>query len=140
MCGHSGLRLRNYRVRDARLRKYEMAPTAVPGIAQEIERKLAALEAAPADDVCCVLFLSTLSTSAFHLFACARQQEPLNLVPKKRNWDLKRDMAGRLARLDRRTQAAVVELLRQRAQEAGSDDDDDDEGEEDAKQGADARA
>lgn len=58
-------------------------------------------------------------------------QEPLNLVPKKRNWDLKRDMAPRLARLDRRTQAAVVELLRQRAQEAGSDGDDDEEEEDD---------
>ena len=51
--GHSGLRLRNYRVRDPRLRKYEVAPAPVPGIAQEIERKLAALEAAPIDDVCC---------------------------------------------------------------------------------------
>ena len=62
------------------------------------------------------------------------QQEPLNLVPKKRNWDLKRDMAGRLARLDRRTQAAVVELLRQRAQEAGDDDDEEEEEEDDEKE------
>ena len=100
-------------MRDPRLRKYEMAPAPVPGIAQEIERKLAALEAAPTDDVCSALPTLIPSFS----FTLCTAQEPLNLVPKKRNWDLKRDMAPRLARLDRRTQA----------QEAGSDDDDDDE-------------
>ena len=124
--GHSGLRLRNYRVRDPRLRKYEMAPAPVPGIAQEIERKLAALEAVPTDDVCSALPTLIPSFS----FTLCTAQEPLNLVPKKRNWDLKRDMAPRLARLDRRTQAAVVELLRQRAQGAGSDDDEEEEDDE----------
>ena len=73
----------------------------------------------------CVLFFFT---------PLSLQQEPLNLVPKKRNWDLKRDMAGRIARLDRRTQAAVVELLRQRAQEAGDDDDEEEEEEDDEKE------
>lgn len=48
-------------------------------------------------------------------------------VPKKVNWDLKRDIAKKINRLERRTQKAVVELLRQRLEEeaekeAGEDD------------------
>ncbi|KAJ8655896.1 hypothetical protein O0I10_008335 [Lichtheimia ornata] len=37
-----------------------------------------------------------------------------NLQPKKPNWDLKRDVEKKLERLDRRTQKAVLELIRQR--------------------------
>lgn len=48
-------------------------------------------------------------------------------APKKVNWDLKRDIAKKINRLERRTQKAVVELLRQRLEEeaekeAGEDD------------------
>jgi coiled-coil domain-containing protein 12 len=39
-----------------------------------------------------------------------------NLVPKKPNWDLKRDVENSLARLERRTQIAIAELIRQRLQ------------------------
>ncbi|RUS17666.1 cwf18 pre-mRNA splicing factor-domain-containing protein [Endogone sp. FLAS-F59071] len=44
-----------------------------------------------------------------------KQQEEVdlfNLAPKKPNWDLKRDVEKKLARLDRRTQTAVAELIR----------------------------
>ncbi|CDH48230.1 hypothetical protein RO3G_10424 [Lichtheimia corymbifera JMRC:FSU:9682] len=37
-----------------------------------------------------------------------------NLQPKKPNWDLKRDVEKKLERLDRRTQKAILELIRQR--------------------------
>eukprot|EP00536_Pseudo-nitzschia_multiseries_P001980 jgi/Psemu1/235230/estExt_Genewise1.C_260126 len=37
-----------------------------------------------------------------------------NLAPKKSNWDLKRDIADKLARLERRTQKAIVEILKER--------------------------
>jgi hypothetical protein len=52
-------------------------------------------------------------------------------APRKANWDLKRDIAPRLGILERRTQRALVELLRERlerdaaaaaaAQEAGGE-------------------
>jgi len=48
-----------------------------------------------------------------------RQSEEVdlfNLVPKKPNWDLKRDVENSLARLERRTQIAIAELIRQRLQ------------------------
>jgi coiled-coil domain-containing protein 12 len=36
------------------------------------------------------------------------------VVPKKANWDLKRDVAPALERLEKRTQRAVIQLLRER--------------------------
>jgi len=38
-------------------------------------------------------------------------QSLLSLAPKKPNWDLKRDVAKKLEKLDRRTQRAIAELL-----------------------------
>ena len=55
----------------------------------------------------------------------------LNIAPKKPNWDLKRDIEKSLAILNRRTQRAIVELIRERlareAEEEEADDDDDDD-------------
>jgi len=48
----------------------------------------------------------------------------LNVAPKKANWDLRRDIAVKLAKLERRTQRAIVELTRleeQRRQQDGPD-------------------
>jgi coiled-coil domain-containing protein 12 len=37
-----------------------------------------------------------------------------NLAPKKPDWDLKRDIAPKLERLEKRTQKAIAELIRER--------------------------
>ncbi|KAI8372818.1 mRNA splicing factor [Radiomyces spectabilis] len=37
-----------------------------------------------------------------------------NLAPRKPNWDLKRDVEAKLEKLDRKTQRAILELIRQR--------------------------
>ncbi|KAH8408023.1 hypothetical protein KR222_011113 [Zaprionus bogoriensis] len=37
-----------------------------------------------------------------------------NLAPRKPDWDLKRDVTKKLARLERRTQKAIAELIRER--------------------------
>ena len=45
----------------------------------------------------------------------------LNLAPQKVDWDLKRDLAPKLAKLERRTQRAIAELVRDRlAKEAAA--------------------
>ncbi len=48
----------------------------------------------------------------------------MNVAPKKANWDLRRDLAPKLARLERRTARAVAELVRReearRAAEGGA--------------------
>ncbi|XP_014669669.1 PREDICTED: coiled-coil domain-containing protein 12-like [Priapulus caudatus] len=40
----------------------------------------------------------------------------INLAPRKPDWDLKRDVARKLERLDKRTQKAIAELIRERLQ------------------------
>lgn len=38
----------------------------------------------------------------------------VNLAPRKPDWDLKRDIAPKLEKLERRTQRAIAELIRER--------------------------
>lgn len=38
----------------------------------------------------------------------------INLAPRKADWDLKRDVARKLSKLERITQKAVAELIRER--------------------------
>ena len=41
----------------------------------------------------------------------------MNLAPRKPDWDLKRDVASKLDKLERRTQKAIAELIRERLRE-----------------------
>ena len=43
----------------------------------------------------------------------------MNLAPRKPDWDLKRDVASKLEKLERRTQKAIAELIRERLKEDG---------------------
>ena len=40
-------------------------------------------------------------------------QDVFNIAPKRPNWDLKREMEKKLAKLERKTQEAVHALIRQ---------------------------
>lgn len=42
------------------------------------------------------------------------------VAPKKPAWDLKRDIAPKLAKLERRTRRAIVELVREKAEKAAT--------------------
>lgn len=44
-----------------------------------------------------------------------------NLAPRKPDWDLKRDVAKKLERLERRTQKAIAELIRDRLKQRQDD-------------------
>lgn len=44
-----------------------------------------------------------------------------NLAPRKPDWDLKRDVAKKLEKLERRTQRAIAELIRERLQSGEAD-------------------
>lgn len=41
----------------------------------------------------------------------SEEETILNVAPKKANWDLRRDIAPKLVKLERRTQRAVIELM-----------------------------
>lgn len=44
-----------------------------------------------------------------------------NLAPRKPDWDLKRDVAKKLEKLERRTQKAIAELIWERLKEGQGD-------------------
>jgi len=44
----------------------------------------------------------------------AQELDLLNIVPKRANWDLKRNMERKLAKLERKTQESIHTLIRQR--------------------------
>ncbi|EIN07197.1 mRNA splicing factor [Punctularia strigosozonata HHB-11173 SS5] len=54
----------------------------------------------------------------------AQDLDLFNIAPKRANWDLKREMEKKLAKLERKTQEAIHTLIRQRlaAQKGQSDD------------------
>lgn len=49
------------------------------------------------------------------------EQEIANLAPRKPDWDLKRDVAKKLAKLEKRTQRAIAILIRERLMENKQD-------------------
>ena len=53
-------------------------------------------------------------------------EEELNVVPKKANWDLKSQIDEKLNRLKRKTQRAIVDILREKLAERSDDEDNDD--------------
>lgn len=62
--------------------------------------------------------------------------ELLNLAPKRANWDMERDIAPMLRKLERRTQHAIVEILREKlaAEQAEGSDEEDDEDEDEEEE------
>ena len=56
----------------------------------------------------------------------ATQVEAVVAAPKKVNWDLKRDIAKKLNRLEKRTQKAIVDLLREKLEREAEEEEDGD--------------
>ena len=75
----------------------------VKGLAEQI---IAEDEAKRAQDL-----VRAASTQFFTLFNI-HVQDLLNIAPKRPNWDLKREMEKKLARLERQTQQAIHTLIR----------------------------
>ncbi|KAJ3046759.1 hypothetical protein HK097_000534 [Rhizophlyctis rosea] len=49
----------------------------------------------------------------------SKEVDLVALAPKKPNWDLKRDLEKKMEKLDRKTQSAIADLIRERLQKAG---------------------
>jgi coiled-coil domain-containing protein 12 len=95
---HEGkLKFRNYAPRDGFLRDLRIEAAPLPSMVGEINRKLIMMDARKNEDL-------------------------LALAPKKPNWDLKRDIEKKLEALEKRTQRAIVLLLKQKleGEEGGS--------------------
>lgn len=81
------LRFRNYKPRDAGLQKYVQPPVEIP---------------------------NPLPMPSAAAFTDITADPLLNLAPKKANWDLKRDIEKDMAVLNGQTEAAIVDLLREK--------------------------
>jgi coiled-coil domain-containing protein 12 len=92
------LKFRNYQPQTEALKEHKLAPVELPAVEEAVEEVLAQ--------------------------GAAVDGGALNIAPKKPDWDLKRDVQKRTAKLHKRTQRAIVELIRRRleeeAQEASS--------------------
>ncbi|KAJ3299127.1 Coiled-coil domain-containing protein 12 [Borealophlyctis nickersoniae] len=50
----------------------------------------------------------------------SKEVDLFNLAPKKPNWDLKRDLEKKTEKLERRTQAAIADIIRERLRQEGN--------------------
>jgi len=91
---YSHVKFRNYDPFDRVLRKRRLPDAPLPEISE-------------IDDM-----LKALLTGNF--------QDHLSIIPKKSNWDLKRDVLGKLEKLDNRTQYAIYELIKAKVEAQGS--------------------
>merc|ERR1711934_976415 len=91
---------RNYRPHNEDLKKFVVEPPAVPDLEKELVEMC--LEQVQADE--------------------AAREGQLTIQPRKANWDLKRDVAKKLEKLDKRTQRAIFDIIRDKlkAQEGGA--------------------
>ncbi|XP_029927337.1 coiled-coil domain-containing protein 12 [Myripristis murdjan] len=89
---HRELKLRNYTPEDEELKERQV-PKAKPASVEDKVRDQ--LEAANPEPI-------------------IEEVDLANLAPRKPDWDLKRDVAKKLEKLERRTQRAIAELIRDR--------------------------
>eukprot|EP00245_Coleochaete_scutata_P006347 TRINITY_DN20774_c0_g1_i1.p2 TRINITY_DN20774_c0_g1~~TRINITY_DN20774_c0_g1_i1.p2 ORF type:complete len:145 (-),score=47.92 TRINITY_DN20774_c0_g1_i1:567-968(-) len=85
-----GLRFRNYNPKSEELQEKRAGPVTVPKFEEPV-----ALTPAATDE----------------------NEDPLvSIAPKKANWDLRRDVAKKLEKLEKRTQRAMIELMQEEEQ------------------------
>ncbi|KAM9852687.1 LOW QUALITY PROTEIN: coiled-coil domain-containing protein 12 [Aulostomus maculatus] len=89
---HRELKLRNYTPEDEELKERQI-PNAKPASVEDKVKDQ--LEAANPEPI-------------------IEEVDLANLAPRKPDWDLKRDVAKKLEKLERRTQRAIAELIRDR--------------------------
>ena len=129
------LKFRNYQPKADELKDGVM-PQVKVSADKELE-KMGAVDSAPAPapptrsvpalprDACRQLLLALASALAQRCKPCMRAQVQtkaeiqLDVAPKKANWDLKQHIAKKLEKLERRTQQAIVELIKEKVSQDG---------------------
>ncbi|EOA98534.1 Coiled-coil domain-containing protein 12 [Anas platyrhynchos] len=86
------IKLRNYDPEDEELKKRKVPPAKPASVEDVVKEQLEAAKPEPIID----------------------EVDLANLAPRKPDWDLKRDVAKKLEKLDKRTQRAIAELIRER--------------------------
>nr|XP_009936630.1 PREDICTED: coiled-coil domain-containing protein 12 [Opisthocomus hoazin] len=89
---HKELRLRNYEPEDEELKKRKVPQARLASVEDTVKDQLEAAKPEPIID----------------------EVDLANLAPRKPDWDLKRDVSKKLEKLEKRTQRAIAELIRER--------------------------
>ncbi|XP_040211165.1 coiled-coil domain-containing protein 12 [Rana temporaria] len=89
---HRELKLRNYTPQDEALKERQVAPAKPIPVEEKVKDQLEAAKPEP----------------------IIEEVDLTNLAPRKPDWDLKRDVAKKLEKLEKRTQRAIAELIRER--------------------------
>ncbi|KAM6135054.1 coiled-coil domain-containing protein 12 [Pterocles gutturalis] len=89
---HKELKLRNYDPEDEELKKRKVPQAKPASVEDKVKDQLEAAKPEPIID----------------------EVDLANLAPRKPDWDLKRDVAKKLEKLEKRTQRAIAELIRER--------------------------
>ncbi|XP_072269129.1 coiled-coil domain-containing protein 12 [Pyxicephalus adspersus] len=89
---HRELKLRNYTPQDEVLKTRQVAPAKPISVEEKVKEQLEAAKPEP----------------------IIEEVDLTNLAPRKPDWDLKRDVAKKLEKLEKRTQRAIAELIRER--------------------------
>nr|XP_033787790.1 coiled-coil domain-containing protein 12 isoform X3 [Geotrypetes seraphini] len=89
---HRELKLRNYVPQDEVLKHRQMPQAKPASVEEKVKDQLEAAKLAPVIE----------------------EVDLANLAPRKPDWDLKRDVAKKLEKLEKRTQKAIAELIRER--------------------------
>ncbi|XP_028335300.1 coiled-coil domain-containing protein 12 [Physeter macrocephalus] len=90
--GARELRLRNYVPEDEDLKKRRVPQAKPVAVEEKVKEQLEAAKPEP----------------------IIEEVDLANLAPRKPDWDLKRDVAKKLEKLEKRTQRAIAELIRER--------------------------
>ncbi|MBN3300834.1 coiled-coil domain-containing protein 12 [Amia ocellicauda] len=89
---HRELKLRNYTPEDEELRERQVPKAKPASVEEKVKDQLEAANPEPVIE----------------------EVDLANLAPRKPDWDLKRDVAKKLEKLEKRTQRAIAELIRER--------------------------
>ncbi|XP_075070277.1 coiled-coil domain-containing protein 12 [Mixophyes fleayi] len=89
---HKELKLRNYTPQDERLKEWQVPQAKPISVEEKVKDQLEAAKPEP----------------------IIEEVDLTNLAPRKPDWDLKRDVAKKLEKLEKRTQRAIAELIRER--------------------------
>ncbi|KAM7420682.1 hypothetical protein PAMA_015078 [Pampus argenteus] len=89
---HRELKLRNYTPEDEQLKERQVPKAKPASVEDKVKDQLEAAHPEP----------------------IIEEVDLANLAPRKPDWDLKRDVAKKLEKLERRTQRAIAELIRDR--------------------------
>ncbi|XP_041046411.1 coiled-coil domain-containing protein 12 [Carcharodon carcharias] len=96
---HRELKLRNYAPEDKELKERQVPKAKPASVEDKVKDQLEAGKPEP----------------------IIEEVDLMNLAPRKPDWDLKRDVAKKLEKLEKRTQRAIAELIREKLK--GNEDD-----------------